>query len=173
MISMISNVMLLEEEVWFPRSVNSKWPAIILAERRTVRVPGRITLLIVSIRTINGISNLGVLSGTKWANMWFMLLNQPNIMKASHSGPAKDKAKTKCLELVKMYGNRPKKLFKAINRRIVINIKVLPKEYSPNKILNSLWRIFINILNVVINRLFNSQSLLGIMKNNRSDLIQL
>jgi len=99
---MIRVVILLEEEVWLPRSVNRRWPAIILAERRTVRVPGRITLLMVSIKTINGISKLGVLKGTKWANIWFMLLIQPNIMKANHKGAAKDKAKTRCLELVKI-----------------------------------------------------------------------
>jgi len=73
-----------------------------LAERRTVRVPGRITLLIVSITTINGISKLGVLRGTRWANMWFVLLIQPNNIKANHKGAAKDKAKTRCLELVKI-----------------------------------------------------------------------
>jgi hypothetical protein len=73
-----------------------------LAERRTVRVPGRITLLIVSIKTINGISKLGVLRGTKWANMWFILFIHPNNIKASHKGAAKDKARTKCLELVKI-----------------------------------------------------------------------
>jgi hypothetical protein len=73
-----------------------------LAERRTVKVPGRITLLIVSIKTIKGISTLGVLKGTKWANMWFILLIQPNNMKANHKGAAKDKASTKCLELVKI-----------------------------------------------------------------------
>ena len=44
----------------FPRSVNNKWPAIILAERRTARVPGRIIFLIVSISTIKGIKTEGV-----------------------------------------------------------------------------------------------------------------
>jgi hypothetical protein len=102
MVNIINSTMLLEEEVWLPRRVNRRCPAIILADRRTVRVPGRITLLIVSIRTINGISKLGVLRGTKWANIWFILLIQPNIMKASHNGAARDKANTKCLELVKI-----------------------------------------------------------------------
>jgi len=48
-----------------PRSVIKRCPAIILAERRTVRVPGRIRLLIDSINTIKGISKEGVLSGVK------------------------------------------------------------------------------------------------------------
>ena len=43
-----------------PKRVNSKCPAIILAVNRTAKVPGRITFLIVSIHTINGISTAGV-----------------------------------------------------------------------------------------------------------------
>lgn len=49
----------------FPRRVINKCPAIILAANRTAKVPGRITLLIVSIHTINGIRTAGVPWGTK------------------------------------------------------------------------------------------------------------
>lgn len=49
----------------FPNKVNSKCPAIILAVSRTASVPGRITLLIVSIQTIKGIRAEGVPCGTK------------------------------------------------------------------------------------------------------------
>jgi len=56
-------------EVWDPKSVKRRWPAIIFAESRTVKVPGRIILLIDSINTIKGIRRLGVLNGTKWANI--------------------------------------------------------------------------------------------------------
>lgn len=49
----------------FPSNVINKWPAIILAERRTAKVPGRIIFLIVSIQTINGIKTGGVPCGTK------------------------------------------------------------------------------------------------------------
>jgi hypothetical protein len=66
-----------EDEVWFPRRVNNKWPAIILADKRTAKVPGRIIFLIDSIKTIKGISRLGVLSGTRWANINFILLIHP------------------------------------------------------------------------------------------------
>lgn len=52
-----------------PRRVKSKWPAIILAASRTANVPGRIILLIVSIKTIKGIKGPGVPCGTRWANM--------------------------------------------------------------------------------------------------------
>jgi hypothetical protein len=49
----------------FPRSVINKCPAIIFAVNRTAKVPGRITFLIVSIHTINGIKTPGVPWGTK------------------------------------------------------------------------------------------------------------
>lgn len=63
--------------VWFPSSVINKWPATILAISRTDRVIGRITFLIDSIKTMNGISNPGVLCGTKWANICLVFFNQP------------------------------------------------------------------------------------------------
>lgn len=53
----------------FPKSVIRRWPAIILADRRIARVPGRIRFLIVSIKTINGIRTGGVPCGTRWASM--------------------------------------------------------------------------------------------------------
>lgn len=55
----------LEEAAWFPNKVRSRWPAIMFADSRTVRVPGRMTLLMVSIKTMKGIKRLGVLKGTK------------------------------------------------------------------------------------------------------------
>lgn len=52
-----------------PKSVNNKCPAIILAVNRTANVPGRITLLINSIYTINGIKIGGVPCGIKCLNI--------------------------------------------------------------------------------------------------------
>jgi len=46
------------------RTIN-RWPATILAANRTESVNGRITVLIISINTINGISGYGVPIGTK------------------------------------------------------------------------------------------------------------
>jgi hypothetical protein len=43
----------------------SKWPATMLAVKRTARVKGRIKFLTVSIRTIKGMSRAGVLCGIK------------------------------------------------------------------------------------------------------------
>jgi len=55
----------LIDDPLFPSRVNKKCPAIIFAVRRTVNVPGRIRLLIVSIIVINGISRVGVPWATK------------------------------------------------------------------------------------------------------------
>jgi len=60
-----------------PKSVRSRWPAIIFAASRTAKVPGRITFLIVSIKTINGINGPGVPCGTRWANMCWVWLIHP------------------------------------------------------------------------------------------------
>lgn len=95
--------------------VKSKWPAIILAARRTARVNGRITLLINSIMTIKAINGPGVPSGTKCANARWGLLYQLNIMWPSHNGKASVTVNERWLEAVKMYGNNPRLLFKRMN----------------------------------------------------------
>jgi len=60
-----------------------------LADNRIASVPGRIILLIVSIHTMKGISRGGVPIGTRWANMWIVLLVHPYNIKVSHNGKAK------------------------------------------------------------------------------------
>lgn len=110
----------------FPKRVRSKCPAIILAESRTAKVPGRIIFLIVSIKTINGINTGGVPWGTKCANIWFVLLIHPKNMKLNHRGRAKDSVRVIWLVLVKIYGNKPRKLLKRINVNSEINMKVVP-----------------------------------------------
>jgi hypothetical protein len=67
-ISTVSMVCLIEGPL-FPRRVNSRWPAIIFAVKRTASVPGRIKLLIVSMITINGINIVGVPCGTRCSNL--------------------------------------------------------------------------------------------------------
>ena len=67
-ISTVSIVFLIAGPL-LPSRVNSKWPAIIFAVKRTASVPGRIRLLMVSIITINGISRDGVPCGTKCSNI--------------------------------------------------------------------------------------------------------
>ena len=60
-----------------------------LAASRIASVPGRIRFLTVSIKTIKGIRPMGVPAGTKWANMWFVRLIHPKIMKDIHKGRAR------------------------------------------------------------------------------------
>jgi hypothetical protein len=62
-------IKLFAAAVWFPSRVRRRWPAIMLADKRTANVPGRMVLLIVSIITMNDIRADGVPWGTRWANM--------------------------------------------------------------------------------------------------------
>lgn len=90
------------EGPWFPNNVRRRWPAIMFAARRIAKVPGRITLLTVSIHTIKDIKATGVPWGTKWANIWFVWLIHPYNIKESHKGKAKAKVITIWLVLVKI-----------------------------------------------------------------------
>ena len=110
----------------FPNRVNNKWPAIMLADSRTANVPGRIIFLIVSIKTIKGINTGGVPCGTKWANICFVLLIQPKNIKLNQRGSARERVNVIWLVLVKIYGNRPKKLLNKIKVNKEINMKVVP-----------------------------------------------
>lgn len=84
----------------FPKSVRSKWPAIIFAASRTAKVPGRIIFLTVSIKTINGARVFGVPRGTKWANICLVWLNHPYTINETQKGSAKERVIAKCLVLV-------------------------------------------------------------------------
>jgi len=89
-----------------------------LAISRTANVNGRITFLIDSIKTIKGIKSVGVLWGTKWANMCLIWLIQPNIMKVTHKGSLRVKVRARWLVDVKIYGNRPIILLLIIKKRL-------------------------------------------------------
>lgn len=86
----------------FPNKVNKRCPAIIFADNRTAKVPGRMTFLIVSINTIKGIKTGGVPWGTRWANICFVLLIHPIIINLSHRGRAKERVIVIWLVLVKI-----------------------------------------------------------------------
>jgi len=130
-------IKLEEEAAWFPIRVINKWPATIFAIRRTANVKGRIIFLIDSIRTIKGIRRVGVLRGTRWASICFMLLVHPNIIKAAHSGRLKAIVKVKCLEDEKIYGNSPIILLHKMKKNTDANIIVIFDLFTFNKILNS------------------------------------
>ena len=126
-----------ETAVWFPKRVMSKCPATILAIRRTAKVRGRIILLMDSIKTIKGMRGVGVLWGTKCANICFIWLNQPNIIKATHKGKLRVRVKARCLVDVKMYGNSPSMLLPKIKKKTEIKTIVGLELLMANKILNS------------------------------------
>lgn len=65
-------------------------------------------------------------------------------MKVSHKGNARVRVIVKCLDAVKIYGNRPMKLLNKINKNNEINIKDLPlKESVPSNSLNSKWSLVV------------------------------
>jgi hypothetical protein len=116
----------------FPRRVINKCPAIIFADNRIASVPGRITFLMVSMHTMNGISTGGVPCGTRCANMCTVLLIHPNTIKVNHRGSASVKVITMCLDLVKIYGNRPRKLLNMMSLNSDTIIKVDPLRINQN-----------------------------------------
>jgi len=96
------------------------------AVKRTASVPGRIRFLIVSIININGINMVGVPWGTRCSNMWLVFLIHPNSINLTHKGKARVSVRIKCLVLVKMYGNSPKKLFIRIMRNRDVRMNEFP-----------------------------------------------
>lgn len=94
-------------------------------------------------------------------------------MKLNHKGNAKVKVKVKWLVLVKIYGNKPKKLLNIIKEKREINIKVLPLwPLGPNKVLNSLWRVIKIEFQIIWNRFGISQYIEGIIKSPKNVLDQ-
>lgn len=157
----------------FPSKVNKRCPAIILAANRIANVPGRIMFLIVSIHTINGIRTGGVPWGTRWANILIVLLIQPNIINLTHNGRAKANVNVKCLVLVKIYGNNPKKLLNTIIENKEINTKVDPFILVVFKrILNSLCKVKVIFIHKIWYREGINQYIEGIINNPRNVLSQ-
>ncbi len=68
------------------------------------------------------------------------------------------------LELVKIYGNNPKKLLNKIIENKAINIKVLPLNFELIRILNSLWSLIIIWAQIKLNREGINQNIDGINK---------
>ena len=76
--------------------------------------------------TINGINVVGVSWGTKHSNMWLVFLIHPNNINLIHRGTAKVSVRCRCLVLVKIYGNNPKKLFVRIIRNNDVKMNEFP-----------------------------------------------
>lgn len=96
----------------------------------------------------------GVPWGTKWANICWVLLIHPYNINVSQNGNAKDKVNVKWLDLVKIYGNSPRKLLNKIIENKEINIKDLPIFIFPiNNVLNSEYNLLITIFHITNLRL--------------------
>jgi hypothetical protein len=70
---------------------------MILAERRTAKVKGRMTILTVSITTIKNINLFGHPKGTRWLNIELILLITPQKIKDNHNVNPRDKDILICL----------------------------------------------------------------------------
>lgn len=96
-----------------------------LAVSRTASVKGRITFLIVSTKTINGIKIGGVPLGIRCTNRFDVLNTQPWIIKPTH----KDKDIIIDTDIwavaVKMYGSSPGRLFIIIKINIATIIFII------------------------------------------------
>jgi len=92
-------------------------PAIMLAANRTAKVRGRITNLIVSINTINGIRAVGQPKGTRWANI-LLNFSHPMIINLNHKGKARENVILIWLVRVNVKGKIPE----ILKIRIIIKI---------------------------------------------------
>jgi hypothetical protein len=172
-ISTVNRVCLMDGPL-LPSKVSSRCPAIMFAVSRTAKVSGRMRLLIVSIITINGINIVGVPCGTKCSNMWFVFLIHLNSINLSHIGRTRVSVRVRCLVLVKMYGNNPKKLFVRIIRNRDVRMNEFPLFSFPFlKIVFISWcNLFINKFTIMLFRDGTSQILVGINRSPMAVLVQ-
>jgi hypothetical protein len=126
-------VVILNDIRKFPSRDISKCPAIKFAVSRTQSVIGRIKLLVNSIITIKGINGVGVPCGTRWANMWFVFFDHPNIIKAIQKLRERGRVIVICLVGEKIWGYKARKFIIRIlkNKDIIIasvDFSVFPSE---------------------------------------------
>lgn len=124
-ISNTKEIVLIIKMLFAHRAIKM-WPAVILADRRTESVIGRISCLAVSIITINCDRAKGVLRGTKWLKKWLVFLEALKIIKDIQKGRAKHSVKSIWAEKVNTYGIRPVILIKRININMLTSIFDFP-----------------------------------------------
>lgn len=111
----VGGLMLVRTRVAPPIRWISKWPAVMLAVKRTARAMGWMNRLIVSIIISMGIREIGVPWGRKWANEAFSLWRKPRITAPAHSGIAIPKFVDSCVVGVNVCGRRPRRFVEPIN----------------------------------------------------------
>ena len=96
-------------------NVISRWPAIMFAANRTANVIGRIMILIVSIKTMKGVSKRGVPIGIKWVSILLILNILLKDIIANQQVILNVNVKIMCLVGANTKGNRAERLFNIIN----------------------------------------------------------
>jgi len=106
--------------------------------------------------------------------MWLVLLIHPNNINLNHIGRARVIVSVKCLVLVKMYGNSPRKLFIKIMRNSDVRMKEFPLFSFPFlKIVFISWcSLFISKFIIMVLREGINQILVGINSRPSAVLIQ-
>lgn len=116
---------------------------------------------------------MGVPWGTRWANIWLVLLIQPYSINENHKGRAIVRVIVKWLVLVKIYGNSPIKLLNKIIENNEINRIEFPFELFLINNLNSLWSVNRILNHIIENREGNIQNSIGIINSPINVLNQL
>lgn len=103
-----------------------------------------------------------------------MFLIHPNNINVIHSGSASVNVSVKCLVLVKMYGNNPRKLFIRIMRNNEVKMNEFPLFWFPflKIVFISAWSLFISKFNAILFRDGVSQILVGINRSPTIVLVQ-
>lgn len=98
------------------------WPALILAAKRKDRVIGRTRILMDSIKTNGGASQVGAPDGNNLAQNWDGELNNEDITILIHKGKPKVKVSNRWEVVPKIYGIKPSKfiIIKKMNKGAII-----------------------------------------------------
>lgn len=119
----VGGLMLVRTSVAPPIRWISRWPAVMLAVRRTARAIGWMNRLMVSIIISMGISEIGVPWGRKCANEAFSLWRKPRITAPAHNGIAIAKFVDSCVVGVNVCGRSPRRLVEPMNKISDTNIR--------------------------------------------------
>jgi hypothetical protein len=96
--------------------------------------------------------------------MWFVFLIHPNNINLVHSGSARVSVSVRCLVLVQMYGNSPRKLFIRTITNSEVKMNEFPLFWFPflRIVVISLCNLCINRFNIMLFRDGVNQILVGI-----------
>jgi hypothetical protein len=124
--------------------------------------------------TINGIRIVGVPWGTKCSNILLVFLIHPYNINVIHRVNARVSVSVKCLVLVNMYGNNPRKFFARIIRNSDIRMNEFPLFSFPflRTVFISWCSLFISNLIIILFRDGINQTLVRISRRPIVVLVQ-